>query len=355
MKLKAWTMAELTIAVIVIIILSAISMSVTKNNNINKARIFVYAALRNLNLGNVAILEANDYNLYPGTAKDSDDSASVTDDWYCLHLVDNFTLKGSPDCTKKYSNSKDATVNFTFTNGVTFQGFGTKWEEAYEGLDYKNVVIDIDGEGGSNKVGVDRFPIRIFKGKTHNGDNANGMIFPVNCDTDRAKDAITKSDGTLFQFPLSPYCNDKFDASGSNKKANLALDTEIITNNIYRVTNAEKATSAQTMAAGRSTIEADCMAHGPKGFYGAKVCSNNGFKLSEKCAHTFVCGGCKDSVNVCPDLDESGTEGSEEKCNEMASKNEEAAGGAYRCVVFLGKPTSGLGMIGSAIMQEMGM
>ena len=109
------------------------------------------------------------------------------------------------------------------------------------------------------------------------------------------------------------------------------------------------------MVAGRSTIEADCMAHGAKGFYGAKVCSDNGFKLSEKCAHTFVCSGCNGSVNVCPDLDDSGTVGSEETCNAKAAENEAAAGGAYRCIVFLGKPTSGLGMIGSTIMQEMGM
>ncbi len=353
MKLKAWTMAELTIAVMVIIILSAISMSVTKNNNINKARIFMYAALRNLNLGNVAITEANESVFYPSTAATADEDTAVTDDWYCLHLVDNFTLKGSPNCKKKYSSDNDATVNFTFTNGVTFQGFASKWKNAYSGLDYKNAVIDIDGEGGSNKVGVDRFPIRIFKGKTHQGDNANGMIFPVNCDS--TKDTITTSDGTAISLELNPYCNNGFSANGANKKANLALDNEIITNDIYRVTNAEKETSAQTMVAGRSTIEADCMAHGPKGFYGAKVCSDNGFKLSEKCAHTFVCGGCNDSVNVCPDLDDSGTAGSEEKCNETAGKNEEAAGGAFRCFVFLGKPTSGLGMIGSVIMQEMGI
>ena len=353
MKSKAWTMAELTIAVMVIIILSAISMSVTKNININKAKIFMYAVLRNLNLGNVAVTEANESVFYPSTAATSDEDTSVTNDWYCLHLVDNFTLKGSPDCTKKYSNDKDATINFTFTNGVTFQGFATKWKNAYSGLDYKNVVVDVDGEGGSNKVGVDRFPLRIFKGKTHQGDNANGMIFPVNCDS--TKDTLTTSDGATVTLELNPYCFDKFDATGSNKKANLALDTEVLTNNIYRVTNAEKETSAQTMIAARSTMEADCMAHGPKGFYGAKVCADNGFKLHQKCAHTFVCSGCDSAENVCPDQDDEGTLGTEETCNTKAGENEAAAGKAFRCFVFLNKPTSGMGMIGSSIMQEIGM
>ena len=130
MKLKAWTMAELTIAIIVIIILSAISMSVTKNINVNKSKIFVYSALRNLNLGNVAITEANSSTFYPSNAATSDEDNSVTADWYCLHLVDNFTLKGAANCDKKYSADNDATINFTFTNGTTFQGFGTKWKTA---------------------------------------------------------------------------------------------------------------------------------------------------------------------------------------------------------------------------------
>ena len=48
MKKKAWTMAEMAIAMIILMILCALSMALIKNANINKARIFLYVGLKNV-------------------------------------------------------------------------------------------------------------------------------------------------------------------------------------------------------------------------------------------------------------------------------------------------------------------
>ncbi|MBR5774501.1 MAG: hypothetical protein IKY44_06595, partial [Clostridia bacterium] len=57
MKKQAWTLAELTVVIVVILILAKASISVARTMDINKGRIYMYATMRNLTMGNLAIKE----------------------------------------------------------------------------------------------------------------------------------------------------------------------------------------------------------------------------------------------------------------------------------------------------------
>ena len=53
-----------------------------------------------------------------------------------------------------------------FVNGVTVKGVASEWVIPFENAEYqfKNIEIDIDGNKGMNRLWVDRFPMRVFKG-----------------------------------------------------------------------------------------------------------------------------------------------------------------------------------------------
>jgi len=154
----------------------------------NKNKIYIYAALRNLSMGNIAITEmpANGGYFYPNNASSHDSSA--TTDWYCLYLADSFSLTANPECEKTTDTDGLGNVNLRFPNGIVFQGIASEWKLMYDGLYYKDFIIDADGEKGSNKIGIDRYPMRVYRGNTHQGISIDGMVIPVECGKDYVYD-----------------------------------------------------------------------------------------------------------------------------------------------------------------------
>lgn len=348
MKKYGWTLVELTIAIIVIMLLSAMSMSITKNININKNKIYIYAALRNLSMGHIAIMEmpANNGSFYPDTAQTSDSNNSIPNDWYCMYLSDGFSLVANPNCAKTASST---TVNLRFPNGITFYGMASPWNVVhstdYKTLYYKSIMIDADGEGGMNKIGVDRFPMYVFRGSTDRGVSIDGMVIPTEC----GKNYIYKDGGTTKYNLTNTYCD--------GKTNNLASDNTVISQNIYRVTDGKNTTKATIIAGRMSTIEADCKAYAGTGFYTRYHCSEYGIKLHERCAHEITCENCATNGNICP-----ATAASVDLCNGLAETNKISVKNpdtganenqGFQCFSLLNKPSSGLGMVGSSIFGDM--
>lgn len=344
MKKSAWTLAELAIAIIIMLLLCAASMSISKNISINRSKVYLYAALRNLTMGNIAITEmpVNGGYFYPGNASNHD--ASATTDWYCLYLADSFSLAVNPECEKTTDTTGLATVNLRFPNGITFQGIASEWKTMYDGLFYKDFIVDADGEKGSNKIGIDRYPMRVFRGNTLEGIPLDGMIMPVECGNDYTYDVYD----TRIELS-SPYCVHGFEVNGAAARNNIASDSSILSKNIYRVTDAKNTTRASIIAGSLSTIEADCKAHAGKGFYTAQQCADYGINLLERCAHERMCQGCKNDTlgfNICPNGE------TEEKCLEYAADNL-VDGTPHECFSLLNKPTAGLGIIAGGAVGDM--
>ena len=110
-------MAELMIALTILIVLSFIAMSNYKPN-VNKARLFVYATMKNLYEANNIILSKND----------ALNKENVGDkDWYCVHLEEVFNSTTPAQCKTTVS---DDTVNMALANGVTIKGLAKDWVTA---------------------------------------------------------------------------------------------------------------------------------------------------------------------------------------------------------------------------------
>ena len=334
MNKKGWTLAELTVIVIIILILTKASMSVVKNININKARIYTYITMKNLTMGNIAIREKYT-DFYPKTALEHD-SVEATD-WYCLNLADIFAKDGSTNCNK---NLPAQTDNFILANGVSIKGVSSNWIQAYDNLYYKDLLIDIDNTNGINKLGIDRFPLRVFKGSNANGDSTDGIVLPVDCQN--GKDILYNKDGDLITLYHS-YC------TGTS---NIASSNELISYGAFKVTDGNKPKTASIIFAGKSAIEIDCLTSGGKGFYNYQICANKGYYLHEKCAHESTCADCEEN-GTCPNG------GTESNCNILAENNkvtlQDGSKKGYKCFSMISKPMDGMGLIGGAVMGEIGI
>lgn len=294
-KINAWTMVELVIALTILILLSTICITVYKPN-IQKSKIIAYATMKNLTQGNIAIMEANENEL----VKDNKVDGSDIYDWHCFHLADVFSLEGNSDCKVDGEKKKNMKVNLTLPNGVTVQGLTNDWLEPFSGSDYKikNIVIDIDGRKGVNKIGIDRFPLRLY-----NGSGYTGMVQVVNCKSD--KDIVYNEDTKVtLGADFRPYCKQGFDANGNASNVVFTLDNKIISYDIYRATSSDEESAAELVASSLAPMDADCGAYGGEGFYSKKECADatnkiggDYLRIRTKCATSTNCADCG---YICP-------------------------------------------------------
>lgn len=346
MSKKAWTLAELTIAITILLILTAASISVTKNINVNKTKMNLYAAIRNLTMANIAIKEKPlSYSLfYPKSAEEYDADDTKTNDWYCMNVADAFSMKIAPNCLKSAAAN---TVNITLMNGVTYMGLATPWKEVYPDLFYKNITIDTNGASSPNALGIDIFPVRVFKGKKYDGLTMDGIIMPVNCTSDKIYNSTDEINLGNDDSKKHPSCTAEYD---------FLADTNFFAQNIYRVMEVpNKANPRARMIVGSlSTAKADCLAHGGKGYLSEKQCAELGFSLHQHCANKRTCKGCKaedDSYNICPEG------GDEATCEALAEANEVEISlnhkYTYECFYLMDKPSSGLGVLGNGALGSL--
>ena len=211
-KKYAWTLAEMVIAITVLIVLAGIASTVMKAS-VQKAKFFVYATFRNIEQANVYLMEKNDDELEQPNKNGKD--------WYCSNLADIFSLKGDANCKAPASGNDTTTVNMTLANGVALYGLANPWRVAYDNADFKikDILMDINGSKGPNKIWIDRFHFRVFT-----GDIYTGLVRFVNC----ADDSMYDEDGVKHPIKTKHL----FCASGDN--TNYTLDDTIITYDISK-------------------------------------------------------------------------------------------------------------------------
>ncbi|MBQ8847963.1 MAG: type II secretion system protein [Candidatus Gastranaerophilales bacterium] len=313
MKKYAWTMAELLIAMTIIIILTAVGLSTLKPKTQN-SKAFIYATMRNITRGNAWILEHNALDTLDGTRADGND-------WYCAALADALTTK-SVNCTST-TDLESTTVNMTFENGVTIKGLATPWQ-AFTGTDYqfKNILVDIDGARGVNKIWIDQFPLRIFR----YGDR-EGIVIPSNCGA--ANDYTYKQDGTKVSIAsVNRYCG--------SKTARFVADNSIISYDSVRIADASQDDDNATgiiVSIAQSHIASDCGSYGGDGFYTKAECAAGGYKLYEKCATKDTCKNCS---GVCPN-------GSSDEAGCLAIRDTNNPGN-LECNMYPHKPNIGMSL-----------
>ncbi len=342
---KAWTMAEMMVAFIIIIIVSVIGMTTIKPNQ-NKAKIYVYATIKNFGRANAYLIEKY------GELVSDDMTVGANLDPYCIYVADVFSIEGKPNCSTLAAD-KDA-VNITMANGVTVQGLASSWISPFDKADFyfKNIVIDIDGQKGANKLGVDRFPLRIFK-----EGNYEGIVLGVDCnkETFYDPDDQTKTYDLYNGTKKHPYCYDGFTPAGTRKTNNFLTDGTIFSYDIFvPIEEGEEESRTKVVGTSLSTMQADCMAYGGMGFFSKKQCSDNGFRLHSSCVTSETCEACKGSnYDVCPKKSPNDTVTVDiAGCETMQKDNNP---NDFGCVTFITKPTAGLGMLAGALMGEIDM
>ncbi len=311
---KAFTLTEVMICVAIMMVMAVFAIVNIKPND-NKIRLYAYAGMNALNSALGTIFSENDSLSVADTPITTN---SGTFDWLCTKMADYFALKSSVNCSTTASMGD---INFTLANGITVQGLASAWtiedkiNSDGDKYIYKELVFDIDSPSkGMNKVGIDRFPVRIYK----NG-LIEGTVIPSDCS------AAT----------VGTYCK-----NGSTKSGvNLAKANDIINYEIYRK-DSEDSDKASAVASYKSYMEADCGIFGGVGYYTTAECAEAGYKLLLKCANETTCGACEDGGNICP-LNGS-TQLTSSTCTTYAKTNNPKD---YGCIMMLGKPSTGAGII----------
>ncbi len=296
-KSGGWTLAELVIALIFVIIISVIGINIF-NPNVQKSKIYIYAFLKNLTAANSAIVtnKGDVINSDP-----SDEPAGY--DWYCLQLADTFTVSEF-DCEKAADDTLNAKkVNMVLPNGITIQGLTNPWRQPNcTDCNYKikNILVDLDGESGLNTLWSDRFPLRIYQ-----GSDLSGQIQTINCQNQQ----VYAQDGTIQNLTLdtglSPYCNKGFNMEKGAVNKDFWQDKEIITYDVYRTNNESENGAAKLIASAQSILDADCGAYGGDGFFTKKQCSSYSKKIFTQCVTESLCSTCvsnesTNSYDICP-------------------------------------------------------
>ena len=344
MKKKAWTLVELFIAMGIVIMVSSLLINAFRPN-VQKAKLFTYATMNNINKGIIGVMEKyqNDVSSSKLISYQNPDS---TDDTFCLEFTDLFSLTGLPECSQ---DSIISDINARFPNEVTIQGLANPWKTPYENSEYsfKNIIIDIDGENGLNKIWVDRFPLRIFQ-----GGKADGQVMPINCEDDSIYDnennKITLNDST----GKSPYCKQKFDATGTIANKNFLLDDQIINYDVIKSQTIDEKNITKIVASAQSLAKADCMAYGGSGYLNKKQCAELGIKIHTQCANSETCEKCSEtSPSVCPMNKENTIQTDETTCLELAEQNK-VNDEETKCFTLQHRPTGGASFLLETIVGE---
>ena len=370
---KAWTMAELAVAMVIVIILSYASLTSIKLTSNNQGKILMYATIKNLMYANGSISDKYG-EFYPESQYKADVAAgSFSGNWYCNEMKEMLSTTNTPDCNS-------ASTTFNLPNGVKVYGLAGNWQYPYTYKNsnttacstgasgfcsaaadfyYRNIMVDVNGDSAPNEVGIDRFLLRIYRGFTPLGTDISGQIYP-RCGT---YDYTIDPTGATKNMTTNAHSSATACVSGQN----FIDDNEIISYNIYRPDNTltsgvnGKEVTASILAGKLSLIKADCMAYGGNGIFNKYQCSQAGYYLHPECAHYDLCEDCSGQLfgkstlayNVCPTGYRSVA-----NCKTKATANNPTASAHtpnQACFVMLNRPTGGMGFFAGAVMGEFDM
>lgn len=182
---KAFTLAEVMVALVVMSIVLAVTIKINKSRTDYFNKFMTYAALSDLKSGAGVLLSdgctSSDTTACPTKGNKTLPLKGQASDslGLCYRLVDAFNTIGTTDCTQTASdgtNFSTAVPNFKLSNGIAFYNFGSN---ATSGL--YTVYVDLDGQrtGSKNTLGQDvlKFTIRTTDAGT-TPNNFAGEVLP---------------------------------------------------------------------------------------------------------------------------------------------------------------------------------
>lgn len=271
-KIYGWTMVEMVVAMIILIILTGVCLTVYKPN-VQKAKIVLYATMKNLTAANRAIIEGIENGRYTSPNELNMSGAGTADTYYCKYLAEVLSV-----------DATGCNDSITLPGKIQITGLSNPWVTITSAdFEVKDVLVSI--EGGS-RFGVNKFPLRIY-----NGSGYSGMVQVIDCTSaDSAKkinvDGSTKDfSDAKASSSYSAYCGSAINYLTSNT---------LVSYDIYRADTNDEETTASLIATTVSPLEADCGAYGGQGLYNESQCS--GYKLKAQCATLDLCANAGNNI-----------------------------------------------------------
>lgn len=289
---KAWTMAEVVMAMVVLAILASLSIQVIKPVRM-KAKPYAYASILNLNKAAKSVMYDN------ATDKLSDeiiDMPVADSNKTCVGLAEAFSLVGDYTCvttveTHPASGEGNTGVpNFQTSNMITYSGLEKDFTVTYRGaaidaqkcataeVGMKDVMIDINGDEGDNEVGKDQFPLKLMQ---------TGEVFPGTCANiapgARPSECTSASfnNPSLIRHPLCGSNNTKFIDENYPFAYNLYVTREPTGAEIDAGTYRVGDFVTQIIEQDVSFAKADCLSRG--NILTRTQCSAMGYEPLDKC------------------------------------------------------------------------
>lgn len=339
-KKDGWTLIELIVCVTIIILISSFLISNFKPAS-QKAKFFLYATIKNLGIANASVVDKMSTLELPDVG---------SNDGYCMQLADSFSSNAS-NCDK---TSTKYIPNLTLANGVTIMGLASPWNLPFPSADYKykDILIDVDGSKGPNKIWLDRFPFRIYNDTTR-----TGVIFPVNCGTEYDK-FYDDAGNALNPTVTNPYCTGKreflkedkiisYDVFRSDKTVDDLTDDEY---------EAGKGVGAELKKGLVSPLVADCEAFGGTGMFNVYQCAAAGIKVLPECTTYEICEIADKAgkiANITTASDLAGCQGIADGSNSTPAADGSKIYGL--CFTMMHKPTGGINIMLNSVLDEVDM
>ena len=164
-KIKAFTLAEVTIVFVVVTVIIYATFQINKAQLNYATKFQSYAAFMNLQTATATLVSAGYEKIgdsSPTKALPLIGNHTPADVSYplgfCQRLSQIINTVGTVDCSKTTQANFNATnANFTATNGTRFYNLGSN----PDGSSYYTVYVDINGDNGNSTLNVDVIPFMI--------------------------------------------------------------------------------------------------------------------------------------------------------------------------------------------------
>ncbi len=298
-KLKyAWTMAELVVTILIIAVIMILSVQTIKPKLL-KTTPYIYAAVKNLGDAAKYVLADNSVSRLPDGPVDIPVADS---NQTCVEMAEAMSLIGDYNCVRTFDAAPAdgegavGNPNFQVANLISYSGLQKDFTPTYRGsassaapcmtvaAGMKDIMIDIDGDSGKNKIGEDQFPAKLLD---------TGEVIPGTC-SDIAPGATPSECGaTAFENPTftkhpdcdsdtTVYINEKEPFAYTVYKSRPVTDEEIASGNYRtddRITEVLRIDDESKIEI--SFAEADCLARG--NVLTRTQCAYLGYEPADEC------------------------------------------------------------------------
>ena len=295
---NAWTMAELVVAILVLAILVVLSVQTIKPKML-KATPYIYAAVKNLgDAAKYVLADSSNSRLPDGPV----DIPVADSNETCVGMAEAMSLIGDYNCVRTFNaapaSGEGATgnPNFQAANLISYSGLQKDFTSTFRGsassaspcmtvaAGMKDVMIDIDGDSGKNKIGEDQFPAKLLD---------TGEVIPGTCSDIAPGATPSVCGGATFDNPVftkhpdcgsdtTVYINEKEPFSYTVYKSRLATEAEVASGNYTsddRITEVLRIDDESKIEI--SFAEADCLARG--NVLTRTQCAAFGYEPADEC------------------------------------------------------------------------